>query len=209
MISFVYFDVGGVVIDDFSGNNKWQRLKDELGITDRNGVLFERLWKQYALELNTGLDTESLLEIFKKELRLQLAPDYSLLGGFVDRFQANPTIWPIIEKVEKNAKVGLLTNMYPGMFVAIKRRNIMPPVNWDVVIDSSVELLQKPDKRFFKLAEKKANAKGGEILFVDNSPGHVNAARAFGWQTYLYDSADHAKAVRGLADFLQVHGLLG
>ena len=34
MISFVYFDVGGVVILDFSGTNKWEMVKKEWGITD-------------------------------------------------------------------------------------------------------------------------------------------------------------------------------
>lgn len=31
MIKFIYFDVGGVVIDDFSGNDSWRELKVELG----------------------------------------------------------------------------------------------------------------------------------------------------------------------------------
>ena len=31
-LSFIYFDVGGVVIQDFSGTNKWSQLKRELGI---------------------------------------------------------------------------------------------------------------------------------------------------------------------------------
>jgi hypothetical protein len=29
-ISFIYFDVGGVLIQDFSGNNKWNELLSEL-----------------------------------------------------------------------------------------------------------------------------------------------------------------------------------
>ena len=32
-ISFVYFDVGGVVVKDFSDTNHWQNLKLYLGIT--------------------------------------------------------------------------------------------------------------------------------------------------------------------------------
>lgn len=111
MISFIYFDVGGVVIDDFSGNDKWQQLKDELGIAAKNDAAFEKLWDEYSQELNTTRDAEVLLAIFKKELGLQLPSNYSLLDGFVKRFAVNPFIWPIIESVKQRVRVGLLTNM--------------------------------------------------------------------------------------------------
>jgi hypothetical protein len=32
-IKFVYFDLGGVTILDFSGTNEWFKLKQELGIS--------------------------------------------------------------------------------------------------------------------------------------------------------------------------------
>jgi FMN phosphatase YigB (HAD superfamily) len=97
--------------------------------------------------------------------------------------------------------------MYPGMFAAIERRNILPQVEWDVIVDSSVELLEKPDHKFFELAEKRAGARHSETLFVDNSPGHIQAASIFGWQTFLYDPSDHEMACHNLAGFLQEQGV--
>ncbi len=41
MISFVYFDLGGVVIRDFSGTNKWEEVKQEWGLTDKYWDEFE------------------------------------------------------------------------------------------------------------------------------------------------------------------------
>lgn len=32
MIKFVYFDIGGVVVKDFSGNNKWNEMKKFMGV---------------------------------------------------------------------------------------------------------------------------------------------------------------------------------
>lgn len=207
MISFIYFDVGGVTIDDFSGNNKWQLLKAEIGVNAHNEAAFRKVWDTYSPELNTWRDVETLRAIFEEELGIVLPKGYSLLDGFVRLFDANPRIWPIIEKVKQRMRVGLLTNMYPGMFAAIERRNILPKVEWDVVVDSSVELLAKPDPAFFALAEKRAGVQHSEILFIDNSPGHVQAASAFGWQTFLYDSSDHVTACRDLAGFLQERGV--
>ena len=207
MISFVYFDVGGVVIDDFSGNDKWQQLKTELGVTSQSDATFEKLWEQYSPELNTHRDTESLLSVFRAELGLKLPSDYLLLDGFVNRFEANPNIWPLIKRVKQKAMIGLLTNMYPGMFKAIERKMVMPNIQWNVVLDSSIEQLQKPDRKLFELAEKRAGAYGAEILFIDNSPGHINEAASFGWQTFLYESGDHRIACDKLNGYLHEHGL--
>lgn len=203
MISFVYFDVGGVVIDDFYGNNKWDDLKRELGITAANQAAFEKIWSRYAAELCIDRDIETLLPILSGELGLEFPASYSLLDGFVSRFYANPGIWPVIKEVKTKAKIGLLTNMYPRMFAAIEQKHILPDVKWDVVIDSSLELLQKPDRKFFELAEKRAAVSHSEILFIDNSPEHIKEAEAFGWQTFLYDSSNHHAAAQSLGTFLR------
>lgn len=204
MISFVYIDVGGVVVDDFSGNNKWQDLKQELGINESESAAFDKLWNKYAPEVCIDRDVESLVPIFTKELGLQLPVGYSLLSGFVDRFYANREIWPIIDYLMANTKVGLLTNMYPRMFVAIEKRKILPKAQWDQIIDSSLVLLQKPDRKLFELAEKRANAPHDEILFIDNAQEHVEEADSFGWQTFLYNSSDHHAAVQELDRFLRL-----
>ena len=203
MISFVYFDVGGVVIDDFYGNNRWSELKQELGINAANQAAFEKIWARYALELCIDRDVETLLPILSKELGLQFPKDYSLLNGFVSRFYANPGIAPVIVGLKRKTKIGLLTDMYPGMFTAIERKGILPDIKWDVTVDSSIELLQKPDRKLFKLAEVKAGAPTEEILFIDNGPEHVKEAQAFGWQTFLYDSSNHPAATQQLNKFLQ------
>ena len=203
MISFVYLDVGGVVIDDFSGNNKWQELQHELGIEASKAKDFKKLWKQYESELCIGRDVETLVPILAKELGLRLPKDYSLLTGLVSRFYANPGIWPIIERLKLQTPVGLLTNMYPRMFAAIEQAHILPDIQWDVVVDSSLERLQKPDRKLFELAEKKAAVPHHEILFVDNTLEHIQAAKAFGWQTLLYNASNHQAAVQELDEFLE------
>jgi len=202
MISFVYFDVGGVVVDDFSGNHKWQELKQELGIDADHDAAFEEVWARYASDICIDRDIEALLPILVSECKLQLPKDYSLLHGFVSRFYANPPLWPILTDLRAHTRIGLLTNMYPGMFAAIQKQRILPDIIWDEVIDSSVERLQKPDKRLFERAQHRANVPGAGILFVDNSPEHISAAQTLGWQTFLYNPANHEESCATLAQFL-------
>lgn len=208
MISFIYFDVGGVIIDDFSGNNNWQQLRDELGIDASRNEQFKQLWKTYGTELNTTRDVETMLPILKNDFGIQIPSDYSLMEGFVKRFRANPTIWHLITKAQETVPTGLLTNMYPGMLTAIKQKGILPDARWNVIVDSSIELLEKPDHRFYELAEQRAGVNRSEILFIDNSNRHIQSAKDFGWQTFLYESADHEMSCYNLQKFLQNEGIL-
>jgi len=201
-ITFIYFDIGGVLIDDFSNNDKWQALKTELGVTAEKRAAFEQLWSQYEPEIVTTRNVETLVPILRQKLTLDIPTGYSLLQAFTNRFHANPSIWPAVEVARQKARVGLLTNMYPCMFATLEARNILPSIEWDTVIDSSLEGLAKPDEKLFALAEQRATAHGQQILFIDNSPGHVSAAEQFGWQAYLYDSSDHVVSSERLATFI-------
>jgi len=203
MISFVYFDLGGVVIKDFSGTDKWTEMKKMIGVKEGFEKEFDELYDKYELsELCLTRDVDTLIPIFAKKFGMSFPRDFSILSYFVDHFERNTSIWPVIKKMHKTCKVGLLTNMYPSMFKAIQKRGLLPPVKWDVLIDSSVVGLQKPDRRIFTLAEERSLAKHDEILFVDDRKVNIGAAKRFGWQTFLYNPSNHKESILELTRFL-------
>ena len=191
MISFVYFDLGGVVIKDFSQTNKWLALQRDLGVNEANQAQFNDLWQEYENEICLNRDVDTLIPLLKNQVGLPIAEGYSLLQDFVNRFESNPSIWPVIKKIQQTCRVGLLTNAYPRMFTTIQKARIMPPVKWDLIIDSSEVKLQKPDPKIFLLSQKKCGAPPNEILFVENSQIHLDVAKTLGWQTFLYNSTDY------------------
>jgi FMN phosphatase YigB (HAD superfamily) len=208
MIKFIYFDVGGVVISDFSGNDGWKQLKAELGVTPAMDAEFVKIWRPYEQEVVLGRDLEAFLPILREKFNLNIPDDYSLLSGFVSRFEANKSIWPIVDKAKRKNRVGLLTNMYAGMLTKIEEKGILPKTEWDVVIDSSIEMLKKPDKKLFELAEQMSQANGPEILFIDNTIDHITAAKFYGWQTYYYDASNHQESCRILEKYLLALNLI-
>lgn len=203
MISFTYFDLGGVVMSDLTANNKWVQMKRDMGVTSKDDPEFEIFFTEYENEVCIGRDVETLIPLMKKKFYLDFPNNYSLLEDFVRRFEANRSIWPVIDEVQKHCKAGLLTNMYPRMFDEIKKSGILPEVSWDIIIDSSIVGLMKPDPKIFELAEEKAGVVGKEILFVENSLRHVNAAQEFGWQTFLYDPKNPERSSLELSHFFE------
>ena len=147
---------------------------------------------------------DEFVKVVKSELGMSLPADYSMLDDFVDRFDPNPRLHPILNKLSKQYQLGLLTNMYPGMLDKIKARGILPQIEWNVVIDSSIEGVMKPQKKIYKLAEDRSGFEGGKILFVENSAMHVDAAKKRGWQTLLYDPSDISGSNRRLEKLLDI-----
>jgi len=190
-IKFIYFDVGGVAILDFSKTNKWQEMTQALGVNEPNRKRFDGIFNEFEPEICVSKKSlDKFVEVVKSKLGMSLPADYSMLDDFVDRFEANVSLHPILNKLAEQYQLGLLTNMYPNMLNKIKERSILPPIEWNVVIDSSIEGVRKPQDEIYKLAEDKSGFDGSKILFVENSPMHVEAAKKRGWQTLLYDPSN-------------------
>ena len=87
------------------------------------------------------------------------------------------------------------------MFDDIKNKGLLPPVEWEITIDSTKVGLQKPDPKIFDLAQKQSGVNNSEILFVDNNQKNIDAAEKFGWQTFYYDSSNYKESCRKLNQF--------
>ncbi len=202
MISFVYFDVGGVVIKDFSGTNKWNDMIADLGIGDSDVETFKNFWKVHRREIGNGtLDLDTAVKQLKQNISIQTPEGYSMIDDFVKRFETNPSIWPVIAHIHKTKRIGLLTDMYIHMLDAIFTAGIMPNEQWDTIIDSSKVHCRKPENEIFELAKKQANVPHEEIFFIDNMEENTTAAEKLGWQTFLYDSKNPEESSQKLLEF--------
>jgi len=201
MISFVYFDVGGVVIKDFSGTNKWNEMMADLGIYGTDADIFRNFWKLHRREIGVGsMDLNTGVRLLKQEIAFRVPKNYSMIDDFVRRFEPNPSIWPVVTEIHKKTHIGLLTDMYVGMLDAIIHANLFPKEQWNIVIDSSIVHCKKPEKQIFELAREKAGVPNDQIFFIDNVEENTKAASEFGWQTFFYDSKNPEEASKQLME---------
>lgn len=201
-ISFVYFDIGGVMLLDFSGTNKWTEMKRALGVTPEQDDAFDQVWKTYRSQICIDCDVDTISAELASAVGVTLDDSYSMLADFVDRFDKNPSMWQVAEKAKSGLPVGLLTNMYPRMLDTIKGAELLPELEWDAVVDSSIVGFQKPEPGIFEVAEKMAQVNPEQIFFVDNSEKHVEAARERGWQTLLYDPQNPEESSKRIEEYL-------
>ena len=192
---FIFFDVGGVLILDFSNTDKWSKMKNDLGVTKEIDKKFESVWQKYRNRIAIDCDIDTIIPELQEKTGLIFPKNYSMLDDFIARFEVNPYIWLVVKKAQKlGKKVGMLTNMYPRMLGSIQAAGLMQDIKWDLIIDSSVVGLQKPNKEIFEFAKQKTGLKPEEIMFVDNLLVNTRAAEKQGWQTFLYDNPNPEKS---------------
>lgn len=66
--------------------------------------------------------------------------------------------------------------------------------------------VMKPDERAYRMVEDGTGLRGESILFFDDKPENVHAARAAGWRAEVIDRVNDA--VPQLRDCLSIHGVL-
>lgn len=186
----IFFDVGGVVIQDFSGTNKWDEMIGSMGVNSENKDRYQEIWNKYKHRRCIDFDVDLMIDELRNYVGLDLAEGFSFLEQFVDRFNPNPSIVPVLKYAKSISKIGLITNMYPRMLDKIyNRKGLMPNIKWDYTFDSSVIKLEKPDRKIFEFVQMKINAlEDNKILFVDNSEENLIEPTKLGWDTFLYES---------------------
>lgn len=201
-ISFVYFDIGGVVIKDLTNSNEWQQIFRDLGVSPEILEEVSKSFLKFEKEASVGRSVEDFIPILRKEFGIKVVNNYSLLADFVNRFSRNIPMEKLLNGIKNKCSLGLLTNMYPGELEAIKREGLLPKVEWKLIIDSSVVKYKKPEIEIYKLAEKMVETKAKEILFIDNKEKNLENPRKMGWKTFWFDSNNYEKSNKELGLFL-------
>lgn len=98
--------------------------------------------------------------------------------------ETNIELIELIKKLKKNYLVGILSNASAGRVAADEKIGIYK--DFDFVLLSCREHLQKPDPKFYELALEKANAKPEEVVFIDDEQANIDSAKKLGIHAILY-----------------------
>jgi len=92
----------------------------------------------------------------------------------------------------RGLRTGALTNNWKGDETG--RRTQSLGEHFDVVVESAVVGLRKPDPRIYELACRRLEVTAAESIFLDDIGRNLKAARELGMKTIKVDEADHALA---------------
>jgi len=105
--------------------------------------------------------------------------------------------------IEYGIQVGLLTNIYPGVFDLAIAQEKIPTVSYATVIQSCKCGYVKPQLEIYQGAERMSGVDGNEILFIDDKEEFLEPVGRLGWQTVLFDEKHPEKSIKTIESFFQ------
>ena len=131
----------------------------------------------------------------RSEAHLGTAIDAGFYGRFLESLRVG-VYWPVVHRVrrlrEEGYRTAILTNNV-AEWAEVWQASI-PVELFDVIIDSSAVGLRKPDEAIFHLTCERLKVAPEAAVFLDDSPGHVAAARQAGLAGIVVTGPEQALA---------------
>jgi putative hydrolase of the HAD superfamily len=187
---FLYFDLGNVLL--YFDHRRAARQMAEVA-----GVPAELVWDvvfasglEHRYEAGE-LSTPEFFEIFCDKTGSRPAYD-ALAAAAGDLFEINAPVVELLARLSTAGhRLGLLSNTCELHWNHFGSGRYPPiPAAFHSVVLSFRAKAMKPDARIYALAAEMAGVAPSEILFVDDMPGHVASARAFGFDAVQYTSPE-------------------
>jgi len=162
-------------------------------------ALAERVFVQSSLsrDFETGnIGLPAFQEGVEQLIGVRHAPG-DFARAYCEMFRSIPETFALIEALKATSpggaprkkalcRVGLLSNTNPLHYEQVFCRFPIADLFDQVTLSYQVGVM-KPDERIFRDAADKAGCPPEEILFLDDLPPFVAAARDQGWQAWVFD----------------------
>lgn len=194
-IKFIYCDMNGVLVRFY--HHAFVSLSEEIGVPMDK---IESTFWHYNDAANRG---EISLKEFDKLMARHLGVEsIDWQRHYMGGIQPIKEVHECLKRLHKRYKLGLLTNTMPGFIQAMAKKDLLPDIKFDAVVDSSIVGAVKPEVRMYELAEKAAGCKGGEIFFIDDSRANLTAAEKLGWRVFWFDDYNPQESIKRIEQTL-------
>jgi putative hydrolase of the HAD superfamily len=178
MIEAVIFDFGRVISAQ-KPMDLFRRYEEDLALPPGrlNHVMFgSEAWQETLLGLKSlneywseigpclGLNSETEIQAFRQR--------------YLGDESINPGVLAIIQNLYGRYKLAVLSNAPPRLSEWLADWQILDL--FDVVVCSGDEGMVKPDPAIYELALARLGVAPNEAIFIDDTVGHVTAARSLG-----------------------------
>lgn len=193
-VRFVYFDMNGCLVR--SASSAFGRLSEESGASQDT---IETVFWQFNEDVCRGVRSIDELNTALAE-RLGVMVDWNRY--YLEAVEATPGMAEFLQWISANYRVGILTNTMPNLVQPLLDAGILPPIDYDAIIDSSVVHSLKPEARIYEIAAERAGVPPHEILLVDDDRPNLAAAGKQGWHTMKFHAFQPEESIAAIRDAL-------
>jgi|SRR5687767_5372382 len=196
-IGFVYFDINGCLVRFY--HRAFTRLAEVSGATTD---LIESTFWHYNDDVCRGdMTMAEFNAVFGKAIGLD---DLNWADYYLETVDPINEMHELVRWAAAHYRIGLLTNTMPGLVEAMVARGLLPKVDYEVIIDSSVVNAIKPEAKIYEIAAKKAACPPSDILLVDDARINLMAAEKHGWHVLWFDDYNPDESVMRIRAALEI-----
>ncbi len=122
----------------------------------------------------------------RDQIKLGPWPEDAFLDAFCDMFEPLETTWRLMHDLKPRYRIGLLSNTNAVHYEHVISRIPVYPLFDQITMSWQVGCM-KPDPRIFADVLQKFGGPPREILYLDDIPRYVAAARDEGFQAIMFD----------------------
>lgn len=128
----------------------------------------------------------------KRRITLPETWDSQYLSVFESCIDLNPSMYALVGELTKNkVQIALLSNATPRQAATIRKMGLYKP--FDPCLLSCEIGIEKPDLKAYSLLLTSLRLSGPEILFIDDRPENVEAAKKIGIDALLFESPEQLR----------------
>ena len=180
-VRFACFDLGGVVFR-FSGGLETIARNLDIPLED-----IKFFWKSHDDQICLG-------KLAPQDFWVNLVTHFrtgnrnlDFLDMWIEHFEPIPETHEAMRELQADGvQIGLLTNIYPGVFEKALQKGVIPNLPYNTVIQSCDVSLVKPDRQIFEMALKPTNVLPSEVLLIDDRKENIDVASSLGWNIHLF-----------------------
>lgn len=196
-ISFLYFDINGCLVSFYQ--QAFGLIAEDLGVP--SDIVETAYWQHNDAVCKGELPLADFNAIMAKKFEVS---KFDWTKYYLKAIKPISESAELLAWAQQHYRVGLLSNIMPGLIPTMKARHLIPDIPYDVIIDSSEVKMIKPDAEIFELATEKAGCDPDQILFVDDTRSNLMTAARAGWRVSWFDDykpADSAKRIKAILEF--------
>lgn len=194
-VQFVYFDINGCLVRFFQA--AFTKLSIDSGVP---AEIVESMFWHYNDAVCRG---EMSLDDFNRTMAERLGIMVSWADYYLSSVEPIMESHEVVRWAAEHYKLGLMSNIMPGLIDGMLDRGLLPQVTYQSIIDSSVVRSIKPEQEIYKAAVQAANVPPEAILLIDDARANLMAAQQLGWHVLWFDDARPQESVDRIKQALE------
>lgn len=194
-VKFIYFDINGCLVRFY--HRAFTKIAEDTGSTP--DVVESAFW-HYNDAVCRG---DMKMDEFNKLLAERFDSMMDFARYYLESIEPIQETQEVLKYAADHYRVGLLSNIMPGLIDDMFARGILPEATYDAIIDSSKVGALKPEPKIYEIAQEWAGCKPGEILLIDDSRANLMAAEHMGWKVMWFDDVRPEESVKRVRSALE------